>query len=264
MKTKEHLGMIIRSFLLLFMMPIFSAQGQILSSTGFDDFDDEEYFTLQDWIAEGFSVSWTNGFNQNRAQIDSEYAIYGSKSLRILYPKDTYGPSTNGAQAPLRVDGAEELYASYWLRFSENFDWGGTSEGGKLPGLASAGLCSGCVTCTGSNGFTARLMWRQEGKGILYLYHMDKEGNCGDNITLQQNGEDFYFEKGEWYKITQRVLINTDNNHDGEVEVWINDEPAPLLTGIRFVNNGTNVTYLYFSTFHGGKSNCRKYAGSCT
>jgi hypothetical protein len=242
------------SITFLFAIAFYTIQAQIIDYTGFEDFDDETVFTRSSWVNEGFTVSWVNGFNQNRAHIDSEHAIYGSSSLRILYPADNYGTSGTGAQAPLRVDPEDELYATYWLRFSENFDWGGEYEGGKLPGLAGTGLCSGCQDCTGNNGFTARLMWRQDGRGVLYLYHMDKVNNCGDDHALQLSGTDFYFEKGQWYNIIQRVKINTEDNHDGEVEVWINEEPAILMTGIRFVNNGSKVDHLYFSTFHGGNS----------
>lgn len=251
MKT-IYLPPCIASTIIFILAFTFSTHAQIIDYTGFEGFEDETPFRNQNWYDEGFSVQWSNGFNQNRAYVDDEFAIYGTKSLRIFYPAGTYGTSNNGAQAPLRVDPENELFASYWLRFSENFDWGGIYEGGKLPGLASSGLCSGCEDCTGSNGFTARLMWRQDGRGVLYLYHMDKENNCGDDHQLQSSGSDFYFEKGQWYNIIQRVKINTGDNHDGEVEVWINEEPAILLTGIRFVNNGNKVDHLYFSTFHGG------------
>ena len=160
-------------------------------------------------------------------------------------------------QAPLKIPDEEEVFISYWLRFSDNFDWGGTYEGGKLPGLACGANCSGCKVCTGNNGFTARLMWRAGGKGVLYLYHMEEDKlnpPCGSDLNLQLSGSDFYFEKGEWYNIIQRVKINSGSNHDGEVEIWINQEQALLLTEIQFISNGDKVDNLYFSTFHGGGS----------
>jgi hypothetical protein len=99
-------------------------------------------------------------------------------------------------------------------------------------------------------------MWREEGKAVLYLYHMDKMAACGDDLPLQvESGVDFVFQKEQWYQIIQRVKVNTGNNFDGEVEVWIDQKPALLKTGIRFVNNGDQVDSFYFSTFHGGNSN---------
>ncbi|MFM7022632.1 MAG: T9SS type A sorting domain-containing protein [Flavobacteriales bacterium] len=231
----------------------FSTKAQILGYTGFENYSDETGYTKNSWISDGFNVPWVNGFDAGRGYVDNAFAQSGNNSLRIKYPVNTYGPSNNGAQAPLTVTPADELYMSYWVRFSDNFDWGGSSEGGKLPGLGGGARCSGCQTCTGSNGFTARLMWRTGGKAVLYLYHLDKTNPpCGDNLTLQLSGSDFYFQKGQWYNIIERVKINSGANHDGEVELWINEQPALLVTGIQFVSNGDKVDNLYFSTFHGG------------
>jgi hypothetical protein len=84
---------------------------------------------------------------------------------------------------------------------------------------------------------------------------MDKTAECGDDFPLELESEvDFVFQKKQWYQIIQRVKVNTGNNSDGEVEVWINQKPALLKTGIRFVNNGDQVNSFYFSTFHGGSS----------
>jgi len=252
MKTKFTTPLLLLVFSIFSIVFSLDSNAQIINYTGFEDFEDEFVYTRYTWLYEDFDVSWVQGFDQGRAHVDDEFAIYGTKSLRITYPAGSYGPANGGAQAPLEVEPADELYASYWLRFSENFDWGGVFEGGKLPGLAGTGLCSGCMECTGDNGFSARFMWWEDGKCILYLYEMDKTDPCGDKYTLQSSGADFYFEKGQWYNIIERVKINTGDNHDGEVEVWINEEPAILLTGIRFVNNGNKVDHLYFSTFHGG------------
>lgn len=231
---------------------------QVIDNTGFESYVDETEYTLSSWQSDGFTVPWVNGFNQSRAYVDDAFAKFGTKSLRIKYPANQFGTANSGAQAPLNVTPANELYMSYWVRFSDNFDWGGTSEGGKLPGLGGGGRCSGCTVCTGSNGFTARLMWRAGGKAVLYLYHMEADkanGPCGDNDVLQvTSGVDFYFQKGQWYNVVQRVKVNTGTNHDGEVQLWINGQQALLRTGIQFVSNGDKVDNLYFSTFHGGST----------
>lgn len=98
-------------------------------------------------------------------------------------------------------------------------------------------------------------MWRKGGSLVLYLYHLDKANPpCGDNDTLKVNGQKFIITKGTWIKVTERVKVNTGTNHDGEVEIWLNNMPALLRTGIQFVNNGDQVDQLYFSTFHGGST----------
>ncbi|MBX9851153.1 MAG: hypothetical protein K2X86_05275 [Cytophagaceae bacterium] len=247
-------------FRFLFTLTILLANGAVyaqpIDQTDFEGFSDESVFNQASWTAEGFSVPWVDGFDQNRARIDNAFSHSGTSSLRIFFPQGQYGPSNSGAQAPLQVTGASQLYISYWFRFSDNFSFGNSSEGGKLPGLAGGGNCSGCAVCTGSNGFTARLMWRSGGRLVLYLYHLDKVNPpCGDDVNLQVvSGVNYIAPKGQWINVIERVKVNTGSNHDGEVEIWINGQHALLKAGIQFVNNGQLVDNMYFSTFHGGST----------
>lgn len=231
----------------------FFAHGQIINQTSFESWPDEQNFTINNLRTDGFTVPWVNGFNQSRCFVDDAYSASGTKSLRVKYPANQYGTSATGAQAPLKFTGRDEVYAAYSLRFSDDFDWGGKSEGGKLPGLGSGDNCSGGSSCDGTNGFSARLMWRTGGHAVLYLYHMDKPNTYGEDIDLiYPNNNKVVFQKGQWYQVAERVKINTGNNSDGEIDLWINGEPVLSLTGLRFVNNGDKIDNLYFSTFHGG------------
>jgi hypothetical protein len=209
-------------------------------------------YGLKSWEKDGFKATWEDGFD-TRSLIDSGQAVSGKNSLRITYPRDSVGPSGNGAQMNIILPEKNEYYLSYWLRFSDHFSF---QLGGKLPGLAGGDLCSGGQVCDGTNGFTARFMWRRGGKIVLYLYHMDKQGKWGDDDPLvYPSGEDVVFERGKWYRITERVKINSGSSvHDGEVEAWVNGIPVLLRKGIRFTSNGEGVDRFYFSTFHGGSS----------
>lgn len=236
---------------------------QIVEKTDFEQFSNGLNFTKTSWETAGFTLPWVNGFDSNRGSITNSFSVSGSKSLRLFYPKDNFGPSNTGGQAPLILPPSDEYYSSYNVRFSDNFSWGNTSEGGKLPGLSGGERCSGCQKCTGLNGFSARLMWRTGGKAVIYLYHLNKANpECGDNFEIMVDDRNLLFQKGVWYKISQRVKVNSGNNKDGEVEIWINNKQAKLkllngtlvdkLTGIQFVSNGDKVNSFYFSTFHGG------------
>jgi len=201
----------------------------------------------------GLDINFVNGFNQNRAFIDNEYSFSGTNSLRVLYPSGGVGPKQTGAQAPIAFAPQNEMYMTYSMKLSENFTYGSTNFGGKLPGLAGGGLCSGGSTCNGSNGFTARFMFQRDGNLILYLYHMDKPGTYGQVFKVYNEDKSrFQFEKGRWYTITQRVKINTGNNKNGEVQCWLDGREVINIKGIRFVNNGDKIDNLFFSTFHGG------------
>lgn len=226
----------------------------MISSTNFEDLRSGTPMSRTLFQENGFRTdSWDNAL-ESRTVIDSTQAASGLQSMRITYPAGGYGPEETGCQVKLMFDSREEAYTSYNLRFSENFSWGTTSYGGKLPGLCGGACCSGGDLCDGTNGFSARLMWRAGGKAVLYLYHMDKPDKYGeDHDLLYPDGSSVLFERGKWYHIAERVKINTDGDtYDGEVEIWVDGKQVLLLKGLRFTSNGDKVDNLYISTFHGG------------
>lgn len=230
----------------------------------FENWNDGHQFTGSNWSNEGFTpAGWGTayGFDNGRAEVDNAEKKVGSKSLRITYPANVSGVFESGTNFPLNFTSRNEKYMSYWVKFDPEFDWGGDPtrdlEGGKLPGLAGGGLCSGGQNCTGTNGFTARLMWRKAGKAVIYLYHLDKAGSYGDNIELKKaDGSTYFFPKGQWVHVAERVKVNTvtngSANYNGVIEIWINGVKMHSRSNYRFVTNGDKVDNLFFSTFHGG------------
>ena len=232
-----------------------NATAQILYSTDFEKNATGTSYERPQWQADGFTTAtWDEGL-KNRTVVDNSTSVSGTKSLKIAYPAGGFGPSQTGCQIPLKVAPQDELYMSYNLQFSENFSWGTTSYGGKLPGLSGGANCSGGDDCSsGKAGFTARFMWRTGGKLILYLYHMDKPGTYGEDINLTwPGGKDVVLERGRWYHIMERVKMNSDEtSYNGEVQIWIDGQEVLLRTGLRFRSNADKIDNLYISTFHGG------------
>lgn len=226
----------------------------LISFTNFEDFKSGSSLSREELQKRGFQTgTWDNSL-ATRTLLDTCQSASGRQSVRITYPKNGYGPSETGCQVQLKFEKRDEAYASYCLRFSENFSWGTTSYGGKLPGLSGGDNCSGGDACDGTNGFSARLMWRAGGKAVLYLYHMDKPDKFGEDFELiYPDGRQVVFERGKWYHVAERVKMNKDGStYDGEVEIWINGQHVLLVQGLRFTSNGDKVDDLYISTFHGG------------
>ncbi|MDA3882617.1 MAG: hypothetical protein PF481_04995 [Bacteroidales bacterium] len=239
---------------IIFLFVSLTTQSQVFYHTDFESQSVGTAYERLIWQADGFNTdTWDNGL-ADRTEVDNSTSISGNRSLKITYPAGGYGPSETGSQIKLLFEPQQEVYMSYNLRFSENFTWGTTSYGGKLPGLAGGDNCSGGSSCDGTNGFSARFMWRTGGAAVLYLYHMDKPETYGEDIPLMwPDNTQVMFEKGNWYHIMQRVKINTDGStYDGEVQVWINGVEVLNLNGLRFTNNGDMVDNFYLSTFHGG------------
>lgn len=244
--------------LIFFSCLISSAMAEMISSTNFESLEAGSPMLRSDWQNEGFTTgTWDAGLMDRTVIDDSSLSVSGTNSLRIKYPQGGYGPTETGAQVQLKFDKRDEAYTSYWLRFSEDFSYGTTNEGGKLPGLSGGDDCSGGDSCDGTNGFSARFMWRTGGAIVLYLYHMDKPATYGEDHYLKHaDGSNVTIKKGEWIHIAERVKMNTDGDtYDGEVQAWVNGEEVLFLKGLRFTNNGDKIDKVYISTFHGGSDN---------
>ena len=62
--------------------------------------------------------------------------------------------------------------------------------------------------------FFVRYMWRAEGAGEVYAYFPEDDG-YGRILGPRT----WYFEKGVWQKITQRVRLSTAGQVDGVIQV---------------------------------------------
>jgi len=211
---------LIYSLTLFFILFPFFLFAQKKFSTSFETCPGGQPFVIAEWEKAGFTTdNWDNGL-ETRTIADTTNAASGEKALRVTYPVNFSGPGGNGAQVSLVLPDKDQYYMSYKLMFNPDFSF---RLGGKLPGLAAGKLCSGGQNCDGTNGFTARFMWRRDGKIVLYLYHMNRRGKWGDDFPLiYPSGKPVVFVPGKWYQITERVKVNSAaDKYDGEVEVWV-------------------------------------------
>lgn len=234
------------------------AAAALAASTGFENGTANAPYTLADFASQGFVAPSEVGLDE-RSFVHTSIAHSGSKSLRITFPQGLYGdPVDTGAHASFAVPDSRTYWVSQWLRFDSDFSWGGTKQGGKVGfGLVGGAGCSGGQTCTGTNGFSSRVIWRSGGGAALYLYHMDKPDTYGQELPLKTpSGANIVFPKGEWFNLIIRVTTNTVTNGvanaDGETQVWYNGQSALYRSGLRFVTNADQVDTAVLSTFPGG------------
>ncbi len=198
----------------------------------------------KDW-----KVAWSTQMDKY-ATISNQEAHSGSNSLQMSYPAN----AQSNAGAKWLVPNQQEYYLSYWVKFDGDFDFNGPKySGGKLPGLGSGNLASGGQKPNGTNGFTSRYMWRQDGKATLYLYHMNQPGIYGEDVLLKgSDGKDKYFERGKWHNLVQRVKMNDGSSSNGEIDVWMDKEQVLSKDNLKFMTNNQGIDTMFFSTFHGG------------
>lgn len=178
-----------------------------------------------------------------------------AKVLRVRYPKNSASPSVSrkegvpigGGQfyANLGIAPKDVLRLSYYIRFSENFDF---VKGGKLPGLYGGDGNSGGDIPDGTDGFSTRFMWRTNGDGEVYAYLPTSEKD-GTSIG---RGE-WKFTPGVWYRLEQEVTLNQPGKANGRVRVWLNEQPVLDESGLTFRTiDGLKIEGVFFSTFFGG------------
>lgn len=199
----------------------------------------------QELIDEGGNMEWI-GLNNNSTIVEDSKR---SNVLDVKYPKGTVGPTTNGSQflKTLPREGTD-FYLDYYVKFQDGFDF---KLGGKLPGLTSGGSTfTGGTHPDNGEGWSARYMWQGNGKIIVYLYYVEMDGEWGESVPLNVN-----FQTGKWYRITQRIKLNSNRDANGLLQVWIDGSLVLDRSDIVFRYDGLGlIDSFYFSTFHGGSS----------
>lgn len=178
-----------------------------------------------------------------------------SKVLRVHYPASSASPTVSrrdkaplgGAQfyANLRMSPRNSLRLSYYVRFSDNFDF---VKGGKLPGLFGGMGASGGNTPNGSDAFSTRFMWRRNGDGEVYAY-LPTSSEYGTSIGRGR----WRFQPGRWYRLEQEVRLNQPGKKNGRIRVWLDGRQVLDQSGLTFrTTEQLKLEGIFFSTFFGG------------
>jgi hypothetical protein len=210
----------------------------------------EGLYTAAQWKQDWPGCEFEDGIKEGHVSLKNRDGI---PWLRVNYAIGGIGPEKGGAGWRWPIGTHEAVELSYSLRFDDDFEF---VKGGKLPGLCGGPEnVSGGRPSDGDNGFSARLMWRKEGRGEAYVYHKNQPEKYGHSFPFP---EDFRFPKGKPVQVKISVTMNTPNVKDGKLRVWITlPEAAERLvveqTQMEWRNTRSfGVDSLYFETFHGG------------
>lgn len=207
-------------------------------------------YTVEQWRRDWPGCAFQGGVSEGRIE---KQVLEGKPCLRVNFVPGEIGPEKGGAgwRWPIGTHDAVEL--RYALRFSPDFDF---VKGGKLPGLCGGPEnVSGGRPADGTNGFSARLMWRREGRGEAYVYHKHQPEKYGESFPFPA---DFRFPKGQPLRVRLIVGMNKPGQRDGTLRVWIalQDQAERLVVERQDLEWRSADTFgvdgLYFETFHGG------------
>ncbi|MGR4067457.1 polysaccharide lyase [Billgrantia sp. C5P2] len=200
-------------------------------------------------IRQNFHTRRHWGTEENVERLDAEQTGIGEPGLRVHYPAGTSSPGeepVGGAgfySDPPSIKGADRACLSYRVRFPPDFDF---VRGGKLPGLYGGEAPSGGEEVDGKNGFSMRLMWREEGEGELYPYVVGFEG---DSV-----GRGFWrFPLGQWVTLEQEIVLNDPGQENGIARLWVDGRPVLEQQNVVYrTSPSVTIDGLMFSTFFGG------------
>lgn len=215
------------------------------------------------WSAEFNSNDWRESWNiankgawgeENLTVIETGDPNF-PHVLRAVFPAGSASPSVSreanvplgGGQfyADLGMPPQESLRLSYYLRFSDNFDF---VKGGKLPGLYGGEGGSGGNIPDGQDGFSTRFMWRAEGDGEVYAY-LPTSRRHGTSIGRGN----WRFQPGVWHHLEQEIQLNQPGVADGRVRVWLDGQLVLDQVGLIFRSvDSLKIDGVFFSTFFGG------------
>jgi len=195
-------------------------------------------------------------FVTNPEQLSVDEGIDGGSSLRQRFTPSEKGSLRVVAAINLEPSSVYELEQS--IMFEEGFDWGGEVESGKF-GFGLAGGSAPTGGTVANDGFSARLLWKGHGDGTAspgaYLYSVDRDQNppYGDEFEFS----DYKIPTEQWFKITMRLLTNSDlEKNDGVFQVWIDGQLFFERKSIQWQSDGASpvIDQILYSSFHGGNS----------
>lgn len=167
------------------------------------------------------------------------------EGIRITHPAGSL-QGVEGLKPQIPLEPAKKATLEYDVSFEPGFDF---NLGGKMPGLGGGDANRGGTTPDG-DGFSARFMFRENGRLVAYVYDMDKKGNWGTDIDTG-----VVMEPGQKYTIRQHVELNSGSNNDGKLQVWVNGQLVIDRQDMRYVNGDdpkNNVDTLMFHSYYGG------------
>lgn len=239
--------------LLIFLLSSNNISGQYPSRSLFNilfenDFNDNQ---LGSYLSSDYAKDW-NKPAHTTIDVTKKIEILedntaGTPFMRVFFKKDTYGLTGNGCYWTSTLPACTEVYFSYDVRFKPGFEW---VIGGKIPGVIGGNTQAGVAPKPG-DGFSARIMWKENGRAVSYVYHQDQAIQYGDSFFWGN----FAFTSGKWYNITIRVVLNSPASKNGIMEGFVDGKLMFQKTNFRFrAIESIKIENMSISSFFGGDS----------
>ena len=174
--------------------------------------------------------------------------VGGSTAIRVTYRGDQRGSSHLSRSFRLPVKRLE-YSLNYDVKFDKHFQF---VKGGKLHGFAPDRPAGGGRP-VGVTSWSARVMWRGNGKVGTYTYHQRQRGRYGNRGRVVRS---FAFKKGTYHAVSLHVKLNRPAAlSNGFVRLYVDGRLIEQEEGVRFRSvdgRASLISRFLFTTFHGG------------
>ncbi len=232
-----------------------------------------------------FKTAYGGGFYDGSSASDRASVDYtvsrdpGGVSLKVKFPKGKLKTANSGVDTRIPLAGtfkdntfkSTDLYISYWVKFSDNFEF--SKCGGKMPSLGGS-----TPGTRDEDRWKGRIMWRKGGSIQFYMELPDNSFSLADNLRfwgdkIKEGSGICNFEYQSflaapvWHNIELHYKFETPGKNDGLFEGWVDGENYNSINASVFNNYrpagstraNISINYLLLSTFLGG-SDLEDYA----
>jgi hypothetical protein len=209
-------------------------------------------YTKQE-LKDDFSLAYTSGFYEGTPDTDRASVDYnvsrdvGGVSLKVRFPQGKLKTADSGIDTRIDLKGtfntndfqSEDLYLSYWVKFSDNFEF--NKCGGKLPSLG------GSTYNSTQDRWKGRIMWRKGGAIQFYMELPDNSFSPDNDArfwgTQVVPGSDIctfeyqpYLSQPGWHNIELHYKFETPGMNDGLFEGWVDGANNDMINASVFNN----------------------------
>jgi hypothetical protein len=174
--------------------------------------------------------------------------VDGGQALRTRYESSARGSEVIAAEIPLGEAGLEYTL-NYDVKFDRHFQF---VLGGKMHGLGPAQPVTG-GQASRPDGWSVRVMWREQGRPVTYTYHQDRASEWGDD---GKPARPFTFGLDRYHAVSLHVRLNQPvDQANGFVRLYVDGALVSSQEGLRlraWEQPAGLIRQFMFSTFHGG------------
>ena len=207
-------------------------------------------YDVERWKQDWPGCKFEDGISEGRVSVIDSSNL---KWLRVTCQANQIGPEKGGIGWRRPITSRNRLELAYEVLFSDDFEF---VKGGKLPGLCGGPeSVTGGNPANGANGFSARFMWRADGRGEAYIYHVDQPDKYGESIPFP---DDFRFPRGKPVLLVMRIEMNEIGESNGAFEAWVKLGPDDALKVVHRDNirwrtvESVQIDSLLCEVFYGG------------